>query len=165
MALIAIFAIPVLSASATQQTPSAPASQQPSDAPVAQPSSSHHPNLDENGIYGVGNGVTVPAVIYSVEPQFSEEARKRKFAVDMFVEFIVDSEGHPYDVLVTKTYPRSKTSKRDLAAIHSLEPKAVETVKQYRFKPATFRGNLSLAICGWRLASSRSDRNLHRRIR
>ena len=108
--------------------------------PRPQPNSSYRPNPDENGIYRVGNGVIAPAVIYSVEPQFSEQARKRKVAVDMFVEFIVDSDGHTYDFLITKTYVRSNASKRDLAAIHSLEPKAIETVRQYRFKPATFHG-------------------------
>ena len=134
------FSSSLLLVHAEQQPSPSSKTQQTPDTPAPQPNSSYRPNPDENGIYRVGNGVIAPAVIYSVEPQFSEQARKRKVAVDMFVEFIVDSDGHTYDFLITKTYVRSNASKRDLAAIHSLEPKAIETVRQYRFKPATFHG-------------------------
>lgn len=101
--LLLILVSAVSSAHARQQPSPLSKTQQIPDAPAPQPGSSYRPNPDENGIYRIGNGVTAPTLIYSVEPEFSEEARKRKVAANITVEFIVDSDGHTYDFRVTRT--------------------------------------------------------------
>ena len=79
-------------------------------------------------MYNVGGGVSAPVVIYSVEPEFSEEARKAKVAGNVLVSIIVDATGHPQNVRVIRGIGMG------------LDEKAVEAVRQYRFKPAMMNG-------------------------
>lgn len=76
------------------------------------------------GVYQVGNGVLAPKVIYSVDPEFSEEARKAKFSGNVLVEMIIDEKGIPTHVHVLRGVGMG------------LDDKAVEAARQYRFKPA-----------------------------
>ena len=77
----------------------------------------------------VGGSVLPPSVLFSVEPEFSEEARKAKFFGNVMVNLWVDTNGNPSHVKV----------------IHSvgmgLDEKALEAVRQYRFKPAMENGH------------------------
>jgi len=72
----------------------------------------------------VGGGVLAPVVITEVDPEFSEEARKAKFSGSVEVYLIVDEMGQPVNVRVARGVGMG------------LDEKAVEAVKQYRFKPA-----------------------------
>ncbi len=139
IALLAMLSTFGVSSFATQQS-SPTASQQIPNAPAPQPGSSVRSNPDENGIYHAGNGVKAPTLISSVQPDFSEEARKRKVSARITVAFVIDSDGTNRDFRVTKSEGWPRENKKDLSAIHSLESKAVECVKQYRFKPATLDG-------------------------
>jgi TonB family protein len=76
----------------------------------------------------VGGGVIGPIPIYQPSPTFSEEAKKDKFSGVVAVSLIVDATGKPQNVHVTKGVGMG------------LDEKAVEAVKQYRFKPATENG-------------------------
>jgi protein TonB len=80
------------------------------------------------GVRQVGGGVKGPIAIYQPEPEFSEEARKAKFMGVVTVSIIVDQHGLPQNVHVTRGVGMG------------LDEKAVEAVKQYRFKPATENG-------------------------
>jgi protein TonB len=80
------------------------------------------------GLRHVGGGVSAPVPIYEVEPEFSEEARKAKFMGVVTVNLIVDSKGMPQNVHVLRGVGMG------------LDDKAVEAVKQYRFKPAMEAG-------------------------
>jgi periplasmic protein TonB len=80
------------------------------------------------GVRRVGGGVSSPVVIYQVEPEFSEEARKAKFMGIVTVNLIVDSKGMPQNVHVLRGVGMG------------LDQKAVEAVRQYRFKPAMAEG-------------------------
>ena len=80
------------------------------------------------GVYHVGGGVKAPVVLYSVDPEYSEEARKAKFAGNVMVDLIVDEQGRPTHVRVVR------------GAGLGLDERAVEAVRQYRFKPATKDG-------------------------
>lgn len=119
---------------AQQGTPPA-AIDGPSPQKTAVPS-----NPDANGIYHIGDGVTAPKLIYSVEPEFSEQARKRKISADISVKFIVEADGHLRDIQVTQSTGRPNKSQKDRDALHSMEPKAIEAVQGYRFEPATLHG-------------------------
>ncbi|WP_263359766.1 energy transducer TonB [Acidicapsa ligni] len=76
------------------------------------------------GIRQVGNGVTAPKVIYSVEAEFSDEARRAKYEGEVTISLIVDAQGNPQNVRVAH------------ALGMGLDEKAIEAVKQYRFKPS-----------------------------
>lgn len=80
------------------------------------------------GVRQVGGGVSAPVAIYKPEPEFSEEARKAKYTGVVTVDLVVDTKGNATRVRV----------------IHGLgmglDEKAVEAVKQYRFKPAMENG-------------------------
>jgi protein TonB len=75
------------------------------------------------GVYRVGGGVTEPKVISSADPEFSEEARKAKFSGNVLVYFVVDENGNPTHVHVARGVGMG------------LDEKAVEAVRQYKFKP------------------------------
>jgi TonB family protein len=82
------------------------------------------------GNYGGGNyrpgvnGVSVPEVIYSVDPEFSDEARKARYQGTVLVSLIVGADGLPKNPKVAR------------ALGMGLDEKAIEAVRQYRFKPA-----------------------------
>jgi protein TonB len=80
------------------------------------------------GVYRIGGGVRAPVVIAQVDPEFSEEARKQKFSGNVLVDLIVDEQGNPTHVRVARGVGLG------------LDEKAVDAVRQYRFKPATRDG-------------------------
>jgi TonB family protein len=119
-----------------QQTPNtAPATK--INQPAA--SSAPRPNPDPSGKYHVGDGVTPSQLIYSVEPEFSEKARKKHIWGSCTVSIIVGTDGIPVDVRITKSVADGVEEKLRAAA-HTLDENCVRTVEQYRFKPATYRG-------------------------
>jgi protein TonB len=76
----------------------------------------------------IGGGVSAPQVLYAPEPEFSEEARKAKFAGNVLVNLWVDTNGLPSHVRVIRGVGMG------------LDEKAVEAVRQYKFKPAMENG-------------------------
>ena len=72
----------------------------------------------------IGGGVSKPVVLYSVEPEFSEEARKAKFSGNVEVYLWVDEDGKPSHIRVVRGVGMG------------LDDKAVEAVRKYKFKPA-----------------------------
>ena len=80
------------------------------------------------GAYQIGGGVSQPIPIYQPEPEFSEEARKAKFQGVVTVSVIVDAQGKPQNVHVSRGVGMG------------LDEKAIEAVQQYRFKPAKKNG-------------------------
>lgn len=81
------------------------------------------------GLMSVGGGVSAPAVLHSVEPEFTEQARQANFQGTVQLQLIVDAQGNPQNVRVTR--PLGK----------GLDEKAVEAVRQYRFRPAMYQGH------------------------
>jgi protein TonB len=87
----------------------------------------------EDGGYGggamhPGAGVTAPVLVYSVEPEFSDEARRAKYQGVCMVSLVVDERGNPRRIRVTRSLGMG------------LDEKAVEAVEQYRWKPAYYHG-------------------------
>ncbi len=77
-----------------------------------------------SGIARLGDlGITRPVAIYSPEPEYSEEARKAKFQGTVVISIVIDEQGVPRDL-------RVKTP-----AGLGLDAKAIEAVRQWRFKP------------------------------
>jgi TonB family protein len=88
-----------------------------------------------NGVYrsGIG-GVTQPTVIYKVEPEYSEEARKAKYqgTVELYVE--VDPSGRA----------------RNMKVLHSLglglDERAMDAVAKWKFRPGTKDGKAVIVM-------------------
>jgi len=73
----------------------------------------------------IGRGaVTPPRLIYQVEPEFSEEARKAKYQGTVVLAIEVDTSGRPANIRVLQGLGLG------------LDEKAVEAVLKWRFKPA-----------------------------
>jgi TonB family protein len=80
------------------------------------------------GVYSVGGSVTAPIPIYKPEPAYSEEARKAKYQGTVVLWIIVDVAGTVSDCRVVKPLGLG------------LDEKAMETVRTWKFKPATRNG-------------------------
>jgi protein TonB len=76
------------------------------------------------GVMHIGGGVSRPVLVYQVEPEFSEEARKAKFSGNVIVYLYIEPDGTPSHVRVVQGVGMG------------LDEKAVEAVRQFRFKPA-----------------------------
>ena len=76
------------------------------------------------GLYKVGNGVSEPKLAFSVEAEFSDEARRAKYEGTVVISLIVDAQGNPQNVHVSRSLGMG------------LDEKAIEAVRQYKFKPA-----------------------------
>jgi protein TonB len=74
-------------------------------------------------------GVTVPKVIYSVEPEFTDAARQAKHQGSVLIGIIVDAEGRVRDPKVIN------------ALGMGLDEKALAAVQQWKFKPGLKDGH------------------------
>jgi hypothetical protein len=83
------------------------------------------PNPDAEGVYHAGAGVTPAHVIYSVDPEFSDKARKKKLGGTCVIGMVVDTRGTPQDVHVVQSLAEGVAPKLRSAA-QSLDEKAVE---------------------------------------
>lgn len=81
------------------------------------------------GVMSVGGGVSAPQVVHSVEPEFTEEARRANFEGTVAIQLIVDGQGIPQDIHVIRHLGMG------------LDQKAIEAVRQYRFRPAMYQGH------------------------
>jgi TonB family protein len=94
------------------------------------------------GVYRVGGGVTAPKLVYAAEPQFSEQARKRKINSSALVQLVVETNGHVREIHIIKSAAENYANKnpKDRDAALSLDQKAIEAVGQYRFEPGKLNG-------------------------
>jgi periplasmic protein TonB len=81
------------------------------------------------GVMSVGGGVSAPVIVHSVDPEFTAEARTANFQGSVSIQLIVDSQGAPQNVRVVRHLGMG------------LDEKAIEAVRQYRFKPAMYEGH------------------------
>ncbi|MGA7520883.1 MAG: energy transducer TonB [Acidobacteriaceae bacterium] len=80
------------------------------------------------GVYHVGGGVSNPVLVYAPDPEFSDEARRAKYQGVCVVGLIVDINGNPQRVHIVRPLGMG------------LDEKAMEAVRQYKFKPALYKG-------------------------
>jgi periplasmic protein TonB len=81
------------------------------------------------GLMSVGGGVSAPQVIHAAEPEFTEGARQANFQGNVSIRLIVDSQGNPQDISLLSHLGMG------------LDEKAIEAVRQYKFRPAMFQGH------------------------
>jgi TonB family protein len=98
------------------------------------------PVIDADGTYHVGNGVTPPILVYSVDAEFSDAARRKKINADVVVGVKVGVDGLPKDVHVVRSAAEDFTKPKDRKAAATLDEKAVQATRQYRFKAGRYQG-------------------------
>jgi TonB family protein len=76
----------------------------------------------------IGGSVSAPLVIYQVDPEMTQEARDLKFRGFVLVNLIVNAKGVPENVHILRGVGLG------------LDERAVEAVRQYRFRPAMENG-------------------------
>jgi periplasmic protein TonB len=81
------------------------------------------------GIMSVGGGVSAPQVIHAVDPEFTDEARRAKIQGVVSIQVIVDTHGNPQNIQVIRPLGMG------------LDQKAIDAVRQYKFRPAMFQGH------------------------
>ena len=80
------------------------------------------------GVYRVGGEVAAPHIIYRVDPEYSDKARKAKINGTVVVSLIVAADGRVRDVQVIKSLTPD------------LDRKAIEAFRKWKFSPATKDG-------------------------
>lgn len=81
------------------------------------------------GLMSVGGGVSAPQVLHSADPEFTDEARRANYQGSVSIKLIVDSQGNPQNVRLASHLGMG------------LDEKAIEAVKQYKFRPAMYEGH------------------------
>jgi TonB family protein len=76
-------------------------------------------------VYKIGNGVTPPLLTYSVDAEFTQKAKHAKYQGVSVVQCVVDAHGMPQHVHTVRKLGMG------------LDEKAIDAVRQYRFKPGT----------------------------
>jgi len=80
------------------------------------------------GVYKVGGGVTSPVLLHKIEPEYSEEARKAKYQGTVLLYIEVSPDGRATNIRVARSLGLG------------LDEKAIEAVKQWKFKPGYKNG-------------------------
>jgi periplasmic protein TonB len=80
------------------------------------------------GAFRVGGGVSQPAVVFKVDPEYSEEARKAKYSGTVLLQLVVDVDGKAKNIKVVKGVGLG------------LDEKAVEAVQKWKFTPGKKNG-------------------------
>ncbi len=75
------------------------------------------------GAFRVGGGVSAPAVLTKVDPEYSEEARKAKYSGTVTLAVVVFPDGKAGEIHVVKSLGMG------------LDEKAIEAVQKWKFRP------------------------------
>lgn len=75
------------------------------------------------GVFKVGGGVTAPSLLYKVEPEYSEEARKAKYQGTVILYVEVSPDGRAVNPKVVRSLGLG------------LDEKAIEAVRKWKFRP------------------------------
>ncbi|HUJ23093.1 MAG TPA: energy transducer TonB [Bryobacteraceae bacterium] len=85
------------------------------------------------GVFHVGGGVSAPMVLYKVDPEYSEEARKAKYSGTVVLQLVVDSAGKAQNIHVVRSLGLG------------LDEKAIEAVTKWKFRPG-YRNGQPVAV-------------------
>jgi protein TonB len=122
LVFLALISLPTIGQQAAhpvpESTPSAVPSNLVSDTAAPAPDKLHH----------LGGKVQNPVVLFSASPKYSQQAKRAKYSGRVMVYLWVEKDGTPSHIRVVR------------GAGMGLDEKAVEAVTQYKFKPATLKG-------------------------
>lgn len=80
------------------------------------------------GVFRVGGGVSAPQLVFRVEPEYTEAARKAKYQGTVVLYAVVDADGKVRDLKIVR------------ALGLGLDEKAMEAVRQWKFRPGVKDG-------------------------
>lgn len=80
------------------------------------------------GVYRIGGAVLAPRLVYKIEPEYSEEARKAKWQGMVVLSAIVDKNGRTREIKIVRPLGLG------------LDERAIEAVQKWVFKPAFLNG-------------------------
>jgi TonB family protein len=86
------------------------------------------------GVYRVGGQISAPVLTHGVDPEFSDEARRSKYQGICLISVIVDAQGNPQNPRVVRPLGMG------------LDEKALEAVRQFKFKPALKDGKTPVPV-------------------
>lgn len=100
---------------------------------VADPDCSHGPQVvgkleDGSPVYLVECGISPPRVVYQVEPEFSDKARKKKITGTVTLSGVIGTDGSVSHVKIEHSVDAG------------LDREATATFRKWKFKPATRDG-------------------------
>jgi TonB family protein len=81
-----------------------------------------------DGPYRITGGVTAPTILYRVEPEYSEEARRARYQGTVVLETIIRRDGRVDVVQLVRSVG------------FGLDQNAIQALKEWRFRPATKDG-------------------------
>jgi TonB family protein len=100
----------------------------PLDAAENPAKKSQAPKPSGDRVYKAGGGVVAPKLISKIEPKYSEEAREAKVQGRVVLGVVIDAKGRPETVKVIEGLEPS------------LDAKAIEAVRQWKFEPGVKQG-------------------------
>ena len=87
--------------------------------------------VTDEPIFRVGHGVTAPRPLNNPEPEYSDEARRAGLQGKCILSLIVNSEGKPEDISVSRRLGMG------------LDEESIGAVRKWTFEPAQKTGSLS----------------------
>ena len=78
---------------------------------------------DDRGVYRSGGNVTAPVVLHRTNPEYTEQARTAKYQGTVLLSVEIDPSGTPTNIKVQRGLGLGRNEK------------AIEAVKQWKFKP------------------------------
>jgi TonB family protein len=112
----------------TTQAPLQAAATDAPPAPREPETDTTNDSATDTAVRRIGGNVSPPLVLFAPEPEFSEQARQQKVAGNVLVYLQVGPDGLPTHVRVLRGIGMG------------LDEKAVEAVRQYKFRPAMENG-------------------------
>ena len=121
--LLSLLLAGVVGAPQATQAPAQPAAVSPAQAPSEKP-------WPREGVLRIRDGVTAPKVIYEAKPRYTAEAMRARLEGTVEVQAVVEASGEVGDVRVVRSLDKE----------YGLDDRAVQAVKEWRFKPGTKDG-------------------------
>jgi protein TonB len=87
-----------------------------------------------DGPFQIGGNVSAPTVVFRVEPEYSEEARKARYEGTVLLEAVIKRDGRVDVVHLLRSLG------------FGLDQNAIQALKQWRFRPATQNGKAVYSI-------------------
>ena len=101
---------------------------------VAPPTDETAPTQANEPMYKIGGHISAPQIKYRVTAQYTDEAKRANFEGVCLIGLIVNAQGNPVNVHVVRPLGMG------------LDEKAIEAIKQYKFKPAMKDGKTPVPV-------------------
>jgi TonB family protein len=98
------------------------------------PTDATTPTQSNEPLYKIGGHISAPQIKHRVTAQYTEEARRANYQGVCLIGLIVNAQGDPVNVRVVRPLGMG------------LDEKALEAIRQYKFKPAIKDGRTPVPV-------------------